>query len=255
MAIRNGDNFISEAFRENCAFGDDGDDALEGELGNDELWGGRGADALVGGEGDDFLVVGAGADALEGGLGGYDIASYEDWLSGFASGSVGGLTINMADPGLSTGDARDDSYLDIEAVRGTIHNDIIVGDALDNVLVGGLGDDILRGGDGRDLLLGDEGGDVLNGGKGNDKLWGGAGKDVFVFKIKGDKDTVKDFGFGKDRLKLDDKLFGNLTAEQVVSRYADEKGRDIVFDFGSGDKLVLEDYGDIDSLADFIDII
>ena len=91
--------------------------------------------------------------------------------------------------------------------------------------------------------------------QGNDKLKGGSGADSFVFQIKGDTDRIKDFGRGQDRLKLDDKLFGNISEQQVVNRYAEKTGGNIVFDFGSGDKLILEDYTKLGTLADFIDII
>ncbi len=60
---------------------------------------------------------------LDGGLGGYDIASYQT--------SVMGLMIDMTggNPN-SLGDARGDTYLNIEEVRGTNFADQIFGDAL-----------------------------------------------------------------------------------------------------------------------------
>jgi len=69
------------------------------------------------------------------------------------------------------------------------------------------GADVLVGADDPDLLNGGAGDDILNGGKGNDTLVGGAGADVFKF-MAGD---------------------GQFTSSLVF--------RDVVLDFGPGDKL------------------
>ncbi len=149
-------------------YGDDGDDSIDGEEGNDILYGGRGDDIMTGGADDDILIGGSGGDSMDGGLGGYDIASYETWLESLPLGTGVGLTINMLDSVLSTGDARDDTYLDIEAVRGTNFDDIIVGNDLGITLVGGFGDDNITGGLLDDTLIGSEGNDSLFGGGGID---------------------------------------------------------------------------------------
>ncbi|EFL88146.1 peroxidase family protein [Ahrensia sp. R2A130] len=156
-------------------FGDNGNDALDGEAGDDILIGGRGDDALVGGAGDDLLIGGQGADAMDGGVGGYDIASYETWNSTFATGTPGiqGLTIDLDDSALSTGHARGDSYLDIEELRGTQHNDIIFGSAdpaAPDAIFGGAGNDTIDGRDGDDVISGQEGNDNINGGAGVDQV-------------------------------------------------------------------------------------
>jgi Ca2+-binding RTX toxin-like protein len=170
--------------------GDEGDDILDGGIGNDALDGGSGNDVLVGGAGvdtllgavgNDFLVGGAGADVLDGGLGlgEYDVASYE---TAFATAGAPGLTINLLNPLLSTGDALGDTYIDIEEIRGSIRNDNITGDALANVLSGKEGNDVLSGGDGDDALFG---------GAGNDNLIGGLGIDTAVFSgNRGEYDIV-----------------------------------------------------------------
>jgi Ca2+-binding RTX toxin-like protein len=155
-------------------FGGDGDDrldggndadALSGGLGNDVLLGGAGNDGLAGDDGDDLLIGGSGGDTFDGGLLGYDIVSYAT--------SFNGLVIDMAgaNPG-SLGDARGDTFLNIEEVRGTNFNDQIFGDLFANVLSGGAGNDTLDGRDGNDTLIG---------GAGNDTLVGGLGIDTAVF--------------------------------------------------------------------------
>ena len=140
-------------------------DTLDGGLGNDVLIGGAGNDLLTGNEGDDLLLGGAGADGFDGGLGGYDIVSYET--------SAIGLVIDMAggNPG-SLGDARGDTFLNIEEVRGSNFNDQIIGNVFANILLGAGGDDIIDGG---------AGDDTLKGGAGNDTLMGGLGLDTAVF--------------------------------------------------------------------------
>lgn len=153
--------------------GDDGDDGLDGEAGHDVIYGGRGDDLMTGGEGDDILIGGAGADAMDGGVGGWDIASYANWLESLAPGAGIGLIINMLNSALSTGDARDDSYIDIESLIGTKFNDTITGDDFGHTLIGGLGNDTITGG-----LLDD----VLIGMEGNDRLIGGGGVDTALFR-------------------------------------------------------------------------
>jgi Ca2+-binding RTX toxin-like protein len=144
-----------------------GNDALDGGSGNDFLQGDRGNDTLAGFEGDDVLDGGAGADVLDGGLLGHDIASYQS--------SSFGLTIDLALPANSTGDATGDTYVDIEEVLGTQFDDIIIGDALDNILSGGgaINGDKLDGGDGNDVLYSNEGK--------VDNLIGGLGVDQAIF--------------------------------------------------------------------------
>jgi Ca2+-binding RTX toxin-like protein len=146
-----------------------GDDALDGGIGNDVLKGGAGADNLAGGADDDFLIGGAGADVLDGGLGNYDIVSYE--TANTPAGTTG-LIIDMLPNPNATGDARGDSFIDIEEVRGTNKDDQIFGDAFDNVLVGNAGNDHLDGRGGNNTLIG---------GAGNDALIGGVGVDTAVF--------------------------------------------------------------------------
>jgi Ca2+-binding RTX toxin-like protein len=171
-----GDDILNGGNGVDALFGGDGNDRLDGGndsdslsggLGNDVLFGRAGADALAGEEGDDYLIGGTGADLMDGGLLGYDIASYET--------SFMGLVIDMAggNPN-SLGEARGDTFLNIEEVRGTNFADQMFGDLAANVLTGAGGNDTLDG---------LEGGDTLIGGAGDDSLidTGVAGVDIAVF--------------------------------------------------------------------------
>lgn len=67
---------------------------------------------------------------------------------------------------------------------------------------GGRADDILQGGAGNDTLDGRQGRDILMDGSGVDDLQGGSGADVFIFSSDGDRDTIRDFQPGTDRIDI-----------------------------------------------------
>ncbi|WP_417676847.1 LamG-like jellyroll fold domain-containing protein [Pseudodonghicola sp.] len=241
-----------------------GNDKLRGKAGDDILDGGAGNDRLAGGHGDDLLIGGAGRDVLRGGEGN-DTASY--------AGSDAGVRVNLGAFGPARGgDARGDRLVSVENLEGSDHDDRLTGDLGDNSLSGGagndrlsgsLGDDVLVGGEGDDRLIGGSGADDLAGGAGNDRLLGGFGadvlaggagddrltggrdRDVFVFGEGDGRDTITDFeanigwfgDLGRDVLQLH--IDGVSTAEDALS-FASQHGRDVVFDFGNGDELVLQ---------------
>ena len=205
-------------------FGNADTDELYGEAGADVLDGGNGADALWGGEGEDRLAGMEGADLMYGGSG-------NDALTGNASADV-----------LYGGTGQD-------ILSGGLGADLIHGDEDHDDIFGGDGSDTLFGGAGHDTIFGNPGADRLEGGAGNDTLHGGLGADVFVFAQGSDR--IEDFSHSLDTLALDDALWGNtlLTTDQILAM-ATVKGGNIVFDFGSGNVLVLEGKTDIDKLAD-----
>ncbi|MGF6228197.1 Ca2+-binding RTX toxin-like protein [Inquilinus ginsengisoli] len=126
---------------------------LSGFGGHDTLNGLGGADTLNGMSGNDLLVGGAGADRLDGGDG-TDTADY--------SGSIGGVTINLAGGTGKGGDAEGDTLAGVEAVKGSVYGDTMTGDGAANVLDGLQGDDVLRGGAGADALQGGFGIDMAS---------------------------------------------------------------------------------------------
>ena len=184
-------------------------DTLSGGAADDRLLGGGGDDALAGGAGDDALIGGTGADTLDGGTG-YDSAVYirasEGVLLDLTTGARGGEAIG-------------DVLIGIERVRGSLHDD---------TLIGGTGDD---------RLLADAGDDVLSGGAGRDALSGGAGADIFAFRPGDARDVVLDFEAGVDRVDLT--AFGLSGADALALGEAIEPG--VRFALGGGDVLVLRD--------------
>ncbi|QRM29387.1 cadherin domain-containing protein [Microvirga sp. VF16] len=130
-------------------------DTLNGKAGNDSLYGGAG---------DDFLNGGAGADRLDGGAG-FNWADYVD--------AVAGVTANLKGSVGNTGEALGDTYVNIQGMRGSSHNDVLTGRDGGTQLSGMGGNDTLNGGTGNDHLQGADGDDWLYGGAGRDILSGG----------------------------------------------------------------------------------
>lgn len=114
-----------------------------------DIIGTSGNDNIVAWVGDDVLRGGEGADTLNGGQG-QDTAAYDA--------AAVGVTVSLKTPALNTGEAVGDSYIGIENLRGSAHNDLLSGDDQANRLEGGAGSDTLEGGAGADTL--DGGSDV-----------------------------------------------------------------------------------------------
>ena len=126
-------------------YGNNGNDSIEAGAGSDSVFGGAGDDTLRGGIGDDTLVGGAGADVLDGGTG-------NDWASYINSST--GLVVSMTTPTDGTGEAFGDTFISIENLEGSNHDDTLIGNADNNKIYGRNGDDILEGMAGADTLDG-----------------------------------------------------------------------------------------------------
>ena len=266
-----------------------GNDKLVGEGGKDRLYGGDGDDTLNGGSGLDYLEGGAGADQIDGQRG-VDTASYAastagvqvDLTSGTASGGdAAGDTLlrieNLTGTGFNdilTGDAVANKLLggggndtllgndgdDLirsgkgrDALYGGAGSDTLNGEKGNDKLRGGDQDDLLFGGHNADRLFGQSGDDFLDGGAGNDVLTGGRGDDFFIFN--GGRDRITDFVNDREMIELAGTPLGiaGMTVEQVLDTATVIDG-DTVIDFGSGNVLVVENFSDIDALADDMSI-
>jgi Ca2+-binding RTX toxin-like protein len=168
-------------------------DTVNGLAGNDILRGGIGDDTLNGGDGNDQLFGGLGADVLDGGEGN-DRASYTTASSG--------VTVNLLNASLNTGEAAGDTFISIENIYGSIYDDVLVGDAGDNDLIGLGGNDQIIGTNGDDRLYGNEGDDRLTGGRDDDDLFGGDGNDTFVFGANSGSDRIYGFEDGNDIIEF-----------------------------------------------------
>ncbi len=179
------------------------------------LLGGTQGDTLFSGGGDDVLRGAAGADLLHGG-GGFDLADYR--------GSRAGVAVDLTTGAAGGGDAAGDRLEGIEGVLGTVHSDVLDGDALTNFLRGYAGNDVLRGREGADTLSGGTGADVLDGGADDDRLLGEGGADTLSgaqgndYLNGGAGDDGANGGHGNDTLAGaggDDALSGDAGADKL----------------------------------------
>lgn len=209
------------------------DDVLNGNGGNDVLRGANGDDTLNGGANNDALNGGRGADILDGGTG-FDSAVY------IMAGT--GVTVNLTDSSLNTGEAAGDTYISIERVDGSRFADDITGNAEDNFLAGRGGNDVINGGLGADRILGDNGDDDLFGEAGNDYITGGLGEDY----LSGSTGNDRLFGNnGADELEGgagNDTLIGGGAADSFLYLDTSNLGsRDFILDFQNGfDQIVFD---------------
>ena len=150
------------------ATGGSGNDTVNGNDANNLLKGLDGNDTLRGGAGTDILIGGRGGDVLDGGSG-FDRVSYVS--------AAARVTADLVASSANTGDAAGDTYLGIEGIFGSHHDDSLRGDGARNYLYGLSGNDFLYGRAGNDVLYGYGGDDSLIGGTGGDLLDGGAGVD------------------------------------------------------------------------------
>jgi len=122
---------------------------------------------------------------------------------------------------------------------------------------GSSGNDALSGGTGGDSIHGDSGNDRISGGDHWDKMRGGTGADEFVFSGNFATDVVRDFNLREgDGLELNDSIWGGrLSAAGVVAKYAKVVSGDVVFNFGNGEVIVLENVTTLSGLSGAIDIV
>jgi Ca2+-binding RTX toxin-like protein len=199
-------------------------ESVAGTHGNDILRGTTDVNWLKGGGGNDELEGRGGADFLFGDDG-IDHASYRH--------SASGLTVNMSDMSLNTGDALGDTFDKIEGVIGSAFDDILTGDDFDNSLQGLGGNDQLRGGKGLDKLDGGEGDDKLDGGEGDDTLIASAGNDM----VDGGLDI--------------DTLVFNVNRADVVVSVSDGDALSFVFAGGKTKAINVEKVQFLDGAFDF----
>ncbi|MEP4051071.1 MAG: CHRD domain-containing protein [Litorimonas sp.] len=132
--------------------GDMNVNVLDGADGNDTLIGGGGADTLTGGAGDDVLAGGGGQDVIDGGEG-IDTNSFE---------GIGvGVTANIG-AGTASYGMVNETFTNIENLRGSDNDDSLRGDGNVNVIEAGAGDDRVIWSGGEDTLDGGEGVDTLD---------------------------------------------------------------------------------------------
>jgi len=134
--------------------------------GNDSMFGWGGTNYMFGGDGNDNLVGGFGTEIMDGGPG-------EDMISYQLSSS--GVTVSMVDPSINTGDAKGDTYVNMENLTGSEHDDILYGDGQPGQQLIGLG--------GNDELHSGGGFTTFIGGSGADKMFASAAGGLIDYEI------------------------------------------------------------------------
>jgi hypothetical protein len=162
---------------------------LDGRAGNDRLFGGPGNDVLFGADGDDSLLGGDGGDELWGGSGA-DLLRGGDGTDRADYYGLEGVDVTLDDrPGDGAPGENDDAGSDLEAIRGTLGNDRIVGSDGPNWLLGGGGTDLIDGAGGSDSLAGYGTGSRIIGGAGSDRFDAG-GKNGLIEARDGERDEI-----------------------------------------------------------------
>ncbi len=214
----------------NFLTGRGGDDTLTGNGGNDKLLGGNGADVIDGGAGFDTLL--------------FDRNS-------------SGVTVDLAAGTGSGGQAEGDTYVGIEAVRGTDNDDVLTGSAGNNRLSGMDGDDTIYGGDGNDTVSGGEGIDDLHGGLGVDTLdFRNAVAGVSVYLADGT--STQDF-VAADTFSGFENVIGTGFSDWLVGTDGDNRidggeGADLL-EGGGGDDTFILTSGDTVRGGDGLDMV
>jgi Ca2+-binding RTX toxin-like protein len=172
------DNITGDA-NANILVGMSGDNVIHGGANNDTIIGGGDDDALFGDDGNDVLSGGTGTNHFDGGNG-IDTVDYR----GSAYNTIVDLTGSFFLSGEKDAQGHyysADTYVSIENVEGSSHDDFIIGDDNDNVIHGNGGHDALFGRAGNDTIVGGDQNDLIDGGAGADILDGGKGVNVLSY--------------------------------------------------------------------------
>jgi Ca2+-binding RTX toxin-like protein len=208
------------------AYGQGGNDVLNGGVGIDTFYGGDGVDSLFGNAGNDVLNGNAGNDDLRG-------QSGNDTLIG-----------ETGDDSIYGSEGDDIVYAGIgnDIVWGGTEDDRIWGQEGNDETYGEAGNDLIYGMDGNDVVYGGDGIDTIEGGADQDDLWGGDGDDVLY---AGDGDDEVHGEGGHDRISggngNDIVLAGwgddYVTGDAGVDWIWGEDGDDEIFG-GDGDDVI-----------------
>ncbi|MEM8749479.1 MAG: hypothetical protein AAGF28_04215 [Pseudomonadota bacterium] len=181
----------------------------------------------------DWLEGGEGAQEFDG-LGAADTTVYAN--------SDAGVQVNLAENEASGGEAEGDSFVSIENVHASDHDDTLVGDDGTNRLIGRDGEDNLNGGAGNDILLGGRGADVLDGGEGDRDAaeydWSTQGVTVNLTTGEGTGGYAEG-----DVLSNIEYLYGSLyndflTGDENVNRLVGDLGDDTLSGMAGNDILI-----------------
>ena len=248
----------------------------------DDFWGTAGRDIFDGGKGDDYFNSSDGRDVYKGGAG-IDQVSFRN--------DPNGVTANLANGFAIDGWGNRDKLVSIEMLRGSMHDDTLIGTTGRQIFRGLAGDDTIKGGKGTDQVRYDidsrYGGNAgvtvslkkgtatdgfgdtdtlvsiedVRGSASADRITGSNGKNM----LEGEDGNDKLFGLGgndvlegdKGRDKLDggngdDVLTGGGQADLFI--FTGDFGNDTITDFQTGGTKEKIDLSDITSIVSFNDL-
>ena len=149
---RDRDTIIGDASA-NMLEGANGADLLSGAAGNDTLIGGNGNDTLAGGAGDDLID---GLGVRQPATNGSEPLAYPSEFNEVSyADATTGVSVNLATGSAQDGSGGTDTLLNIQAVRGSDHDDVLTGsNSTDTVeeFEGGAGNDTINGQGGLDVV-------------------------------------------------------------------------------------------------------
>lgn len=237
------DDYLVGDDQDNEINGEGGNDEIHGGKGDDHLFGARGIDKLLGEEGDDILTGFEGADHMDGGAG-KDTADYSHPYA------IVGVKVNLTSGVGFGGYAHDDTYKNIENIRGSKFNDVLIGDDQDNEINGEAGNDEIHGGKGNDIIIdlqgvnelyGDDGNDIIVSGLGN-VCYGGLGIDIIsyerlIYAVNIDMPsgitTIKEHPDLKDKFYEFENVVGTNANDVIIGDDQDNR----IYDLGGDDQV------------------
>tara|TARA_R110002124_G_scaffold64985_2_gene178029 strand:- start:862969 stop:881598 length:18630 start_codon:yes stop_codon:yes gene_type:complete len=202
--------------------GGDGVDVISGGDGDDVIYGGAGDDQLTGGAGADTFYSGDGVDTIDGNAG-IDLVDYSAELHAISVTIEFGtfqVELDADDDGIFDGSASEliDELSNIEAIRGTGFDDVLIGQGLDTgvaeTFYGGDGNDYISISAGNDTAFGEGGDDEI---KATDETFLGAYYDGGTTnEVKGDTIDFNSFGGTKIVFDMGVNTVGNVSANSQV---------------------------------------
>ena len=182
---------VTVSLQSGTASGADGNDVISGIEG---VLGSPHNDTIQGNDADNFLQPGKGDDSIDGGLG-LDRLSLQN--------SSGPVTVDMVQ-GQVTGAEGNDTFINIEQIRGSAFADSIFGDEQANDFQARAGDDSAFGGAGDDTIHGGAGNDLVDGGVGRDtaRFTGNRSEYAVTFNSTDGSIRVSDTVAGRDGVDL-----------------------------------------------------
>lgn len=194
-------------------------DGVAGSQFNDTLLGNERGNVLSGNGGDDFID----------GRTGFDFADYSQ--------SAAAVTVNLTLSAQNTIGAGVDTLINIEGIRGSGFDDVLVGDGQANTIYGGSGSDSISGAGGDDILF-------ANGGLGNgaelNVIDGGDGVDMVSYEgeTRGLVIRIDDlYGFGGSQ-KFADNFYSGFDTLLNIEDVTGGSGSDHIVGNASSNRLL-----------------